>query len=126
MEAQLALLHRQPHGKEIPMRKPLLWIASLVLLLAAGGLAPALAGEDAPAAPVVAAAPAAAPALCPAAPAVAGSLTAPEPLFAAAGSCTFHCGTSSCSRDSDCTALPGGNCAFTVCQGQRVGCCFYL
>jgi len=104
------------------MRKHLLWIAPLVLLLASAGLAPAQAGETSAAAPAVA------PALCPAAPAdpahpaapLAG--LAPDPLFANAGICTVHCLYPGCTRDSDCTAFPTGNCSF-VCP--KVGCCFY-
>jgi hypothetical protein len=112
------------------MRKPLPWIAPLVLLLASAGLAPAFAGATSAAAPAFAPATAAAPAVCLAAPAdpAPGQPTAPpaglapDPLFATAGTCTVHCLYPGCSRDSDCTALPNGNCAF-VCP--RVGCCFY-
>lgn len=110
------------------MRKPLLWIASVVLLLAAAAVAPAFAGET-PAAPQAAVkAPAAAPALCLAAdpaqtqPAAPLAGLAPDPLFANAGTCTVFCHNGGCTRDSDCTAFPNGNCSF-VCP--KVGCCFY-
>jgi hypothetical protein len=112
------------------MKKPLLWIVPLVLLLAMAGLSPAFAGETAAAAPAFAPIPAAAPAVCTAAPAgpAQGQPTsplaglAPDPLFATAGPCTVHCSTSGCSRDSDCTAFPNGNC-INICP--KVGCCFY-
>jgi len=112
------------------MRKLLLWIAPLVLLLASAGLAPALAGETSAAALAVVPAPAAAPAVCLAAltdpaqgqPTALLAGLAPDPLFANAGICTVHCLYPGCSRDSDCTAFPNGNCSF-VCP--KVGCCFY-
>lgn len=107
------------------MRKPLLWIAPLVLLLSAAAVAPAWAG-GAPVAPAIVTAPAAAPALCPAAPAAQAQrgtppagLT-PDPLFAAL--CTVGCVDTSCRRNSDCTAAPNGVCVFAC---PKVGCCSY-
>ena len=110
------------------MRKPLLWIASVVLLLAAAALAPAFAGETPAAAPAAVKAPATAPALCPAAdpahiqPAAPLPGLAQDPLFANTGPCTVFCHYGGCTRDSDCTAFPNGNCS-NVCP--KVGCCFY-
>jgi hypothetical protein len=110
------------------MRKPLLWIASVILLLAAAVLAPARAAEPPAAPPAAAKAPAAAPALCLAAgtahaqPAAPLAGLAPDPLFANTGTCTVFCHYGGCTRDSDCTAFPNGNCS-NVCP--KVGCCFY-
>jgi len=110
------------------MRKLASWIAPVVLLLAAAALAPAFAAEAPATAPSAVQAPAAAPALCPAAnpahtqPAAPLRGLASDPLFANSGTCTVFCHSGGCTRDSDCTAAPGGNCSF-VCP--KVGCCFY-
>jgi hypothetical protein len=123
------------------MKKSLLGIAFLAVLLLAAALAPASAGGPAPATPQavqpVQPAWAQTPAGCapqavaPAAggqsvaPAVAG-LTAPEPLFAAAGvPCPIvRCAFSPCTQSNECTAAPGGSCNL-YCNHPKQGCCVY-
>ena len=114
------------------MTKSLLRIAPLALSLLSAALAPAVAGEPAPAPAVVQPAQAETPAACPQdllAPA-AGALSlapsgasAPEPLFAAPCP-VVRCLYSPCTRDNECTAFPGGSCAL-YCNHPKAGCCTY-
>jgi hypothetical protein len=102
---------------------------TLLLALALGAMAALAQSQAQPAdsaAPWAPAAPAAEPAVCaPPAP-VAGAepapvegLGVPEPTLQAI--CRFRCGTTRCSSDNQCNAVPGGVCV-PVCSS---GCCSY-
>jgi hypothetical protein len=107
------------------MKKCCLLLVCLIVLLAAG-VAPALATDTAPAAPVWAFADGSD--QCAQAPAATGSeavgsdLFVPQPLFMDPPVCNPFCITTQCSKNSDCTAQPNGRCAL-ACPTR--GCCVY-
>lgn len=112
--------------------KPLLRIAPLALLLLFSTLAPAAAGEPAPA-PAAQPAAAEAPAGCPqqSVDPVADALgvapafrSVPAPLFASHPCPVVRCLYSPCTHSSECTAAPGGSCSL-YCTHPKAGCCTY-
>jgi hypothetical protein len=114
------------------MKKSLLRIIPLALLLLSATMAPAVAGEPAPA-PAVQPAVAAAPAGCAqqSVDPVAGALgvapavqSVPAPLFASHPCPVVRCLYSPCTQNSQCTAAPGGTCNL-YCTHPKAGCCAY-